>query len=43
MILRIDHVSIAARDYDGARHFFQQRMGAIVGTGADNEATMLVA
>ena len=37
MILRIDHVSIAVRDYEKARHFFQQLMGAIAGAGAADE------
>lgn len=37
MILRIDHVSIAVRDYERARRFFQQLMGAIAGAGATEE------
>jgi len=37
MILRIDHVSIAVRDGEKARRFFQQLMGAIAGAGAADE------
>ena len=37
MILRIDHVSIAVRDGEKARRFFQQQMGAIAGAGAADE------
>ena len=37
MILRIDHVSIAVRDYDKARRFFQQLMGAVAGAGTVDE------
>ncbi|MBC2711396.1 MAG: VOC family protein [Desulfosarcina sp.] len=37
MILRIDHVSIAVRNYDKARRFFQQLMGAVAGAGAADE------
>lgn len=36
MIQRIDHVSIAVRDYEKARHFFQDLLGAIPGAGADD-------
>ena len=37
MISRIDHVSIAVRDYDKAQRFFQQLMGAVAGAGAVDE------
>ncbi len=36
MIQRIDHVSIAIRDYEKARYFFQDILGAIPGVGADD-------
>jgi len=32
MISRIDHVSIAARDHEGAAHFFKDILGAIAGS-----------
>jgi methylmalonyl-CoA/ethylmalonyl-CoA epimerase len=38
MILRIDHVSIAVRNEEKARHFFGQLMGAVTGAGAADEA-----
>ncbi len=36
MISRIDHVSIAVRDYERARAFFQNLLGAIPGASAEN-------
>jgi len=36
MISRIDHISIAVKDYEKARRFFQEILGAVPGTGADN-------
>ncbi len=36
MIQRIDHVSIAVRDYEKARRFFQEILGATPGAGADD-------
>jgi methylmalonyl-CoA/ethylmalonyl-CoA epimerase len=38
MISRIDHISIAVKDYEKARHFFQNIFGAISGaTDKDND------
>jgi methylmalonyl-CoA/ethylmalonyl-CoA epimerase len=37
MISRIDHISIAVKDYDKALHFFQNILGAIPGAGAKEE------
>ncbi len=37
MISRIDHVSIAVKDYDGALRFFQDLLGVIPGVGAHDE------
>lgn len=38
MISRIDHISIAVKDYEKARHFFQNIFGAICGaTDKDND------
>jgi methylmalonyl-CoA/ethylmalonyl-CoA epimerase len=37
MILRIDHVSVAVRQGDRARHFFETVMGAVAGSGAVDE------
>ena len=37
MISRIDHVSIAVKDYDKATHFFQEVMGAVAGVGTIDE------
>lgn len=37
MILRIDHVSIAVKDYEGARRFFQDLLGAVPCTSADDD------
>ncbi len=37
MILRIDHVSIAVKDYEKARDFFRKVMGAVPGAGAKDE------
>lgn len=37
MILRIDHVSIAVRDYEKAMSFFTGLMEAIPGAGADDD------
>ena len=39
MISRIDHVSIATRDYDKALHFFRDILGAVPGTFAEDETT----
>jgi len=36
MISRIDHVSIAVNDYEKARHFFQDILGAIPGFGDED-------
>ena len=36
MISRIDHVSIAVNDYETARHFFQDILGAIPGFADEN-------
>lgn len=36
MISRIDHISIAVKDYEKALHFFQNVLGAIPGSGAEN-------
>lgn len=36
MISRIDHISIAVKDYEKARRFFQEILGAVPGAGADN-------
>lgn len=38
MISRIDHVSIAVRDYEKARAFFQDLLGAVPGARARDEA-----
>ncbi|MCX7678050.1 MAG: VOC family protein [Spirochaetes bacterium] len=37
MIQRIDHISIAVRDYEKARQFFQDILGAIPGAGAQDD------
>ncbi|HDP79211.1 MAG TPA: hypothetical protein ENN21_00040 [Spirochaetes bacterium] len=37
MILRIDHVSLAVRDYEKASTFFQKLLGAVPGVGAGDE------
>ena len=38
MILRIDHVSIAVKDFDKAKHFFETILGAVSGAAAtDNQ------
>jgi len=37
MISRIDHISIAVKDYTKALHFFQNILGAIPGAGAQNK------
>jgi len=34
MILRIDHVAIAVKDYDKAYNFFTRLLGAVPGSGA---------
>ncbi len=39
MISRIDHVSIATRDYDKALHFFRDILGAVPGTFAEDKTT----
>jgi len=36
MISRIDHISIAVKDYPEAVHFFQDILGAVLGAGARN-------
>lgn len=36
MIARIDHISIAVKNYEKARFFFQDILGAVPGAGADN-------
>ena len=36
MISRIDHISIAVKDYAKARHFFEDILGAIPGAGDKN-------
>jgi methylmalonyl-CoA/ethylmalonyl-CoA epimerase len=36
MILRIDHISIAVKDYPKALHFFKDILGAVFGAGARN-------
>lgn len=38
MILRIDHIAIAVRDFDKARSFFTTLFGAIPGTSAPDES-----
>ncbi len=38
-ISRIDHVSIAVRDYDKAERFFQTVLRAVPGTGAEDPGT----
>lgn len=38
MIQRIDHVSIAVRDYEKARNFFQYILGAVPGAGAEDDS-----
>lgn len=36
MISRIDHIAIAVRDYEKARHFFEEVLGALPGMHADD-------
>ncbi len=36
MISRIDHISIAVKDYPKALHFFKDILGAVLGAGARN-------
>ncbi len=36
VISRIDHISIAVKNYEKARFFFQDILGAVPGAGADN-------
>lgn len=36
MFSRIDHISIAVKDYQKARRFFQKILGAVPGAGAEN-------
>ena len=36
MISRIDHVSLAVRDYESARSFFEKIMGAVSGASAED-------
>ncbi len=38
MILRIDHISIAVKDQEKARHFFTHTLGAIPGVGARDDS-----
>ena len=38
MISRIDHISIAVKDYSKALHFFKDILGAVPGAGAKNKA-----
>jgi methylmalonyl-CoA/ethylmalonyl-CoA epimerase len=35
-VLRIDHVSLAVRDYEGARDFFEKVLGAVSGAAAED-------
>ena len=35
-ISRIDHVSLAVRDYEGAKSFFEKLLGAVSGASADD-------
>jgi len=37
MISRIDHVSIAVKDYEKAVHFFKDILGAIPGAAAGDD------
>ncbi len=37
MISRLDHVSIAVSDYEKARHFFQDVLGAVGGAGEEHQ------
>ncbi|HPO13903.1 MAG TPA: VOC family protein [Candidatus Hydrogenedentes bacterium] len=37
MIARIDHIAIAVRDYEKARHFFEDILGAIPGMHAEDQ------
>jgi methylmalonyl-CoA/ethylmalonyl-CoA epimerase len=37
MILRIDHVSLAVKDYAAAADFFQRLLGAVPGAGASDD------
>jgi len=36
MISRIDHISIAVKDYPEALYFFKDILGAVTGAGAQN-------
>ena len=36
MISRIDHISIAVKDYSKELHFFKDILGAVLGAGARN-------
>jgi methylmalonyl-CoA/ethylmalonyl-CoA epimerase len=38
MILRIDHVSLAVKDYEKASHFFTDVLGAVHGQGASDDS-----
>lgn len=38
MISRIDHISLAVKDFDKARNFFETVFGAVVGVGAKEDA-----
>lgn len=41
MILRIDHIAIAVKDYTKARNFFTEILGAIPGSAADDNHAMM--
>jgi methylmalonyl-CoA/ethylmalonyl-CoA epimerase len=40
MVLRIDHVSIAVKDYEKAAAFFKNLFGALEGVGAEDSGSM---
>lgn len=41
MILRIDHIAIAVKDYPKARDFFARILGAVPGSAADDNHSMM--
>ena len=41
MILRVDHMAIAVKDYDKARDFFVRILGAVPGSAADDNSHMM--
>ncbi len=41
MILRVDHIAIAVKDYPRARDFFTRILGAIPGSAADDNHAMM--